>query len=489
MSKANRNTIYLFFILIGTILGSIQPPSSHLPLGGLFSISLLTFGKLFRKQWLLTTSFCLLSLLIGHGYTSLWRQNHPNFHSSETATSFTGRVTTDPDIRATKTFLTINPQLNPSTSSKLLLKADRYPIYQHGDVLEIKGIIVQPEPFNGFNYPLYLERFQIKGIIERPEYIKQLGTSSGNFFISQLYLLKQRITAHINRSIPDPESALLGGILLGAKRAIPETIQDALKVTGTSHIIAISGANITILLNLIIQILPITKRIQQFLLITLIGLFITLLTGASASVLRGALVASLGSYLKLRSRPIKPTSFFLSSMLLLVLTNPLLLTADPGFQLSFAAFGGLMYFGKPLNNLLQRIRFLSSLPSPIQSSLAETAAANLGTLPLSFHLFGQLSLMSLIVNPLILWLLPAITFLGLLLISIGWVPLLTKLIALPLWLFLHLILSTVQLFSLTNFGLLQYQPNWTMTILISIPFYFLLFRYLKPLKILDVQTY
>ncbi len=397
----------------------------------------------------------------GYGYTSLWRSRQA-VTVQERKVEFSGTIVEPPDIRSQAIFLTVasheaigtDPRGRP-VSGRVLIHADRYPTWQYGDRLNVRGVLSKPEAINGFNYPLYLERYGVYGIIQRPTWLGKIGSGSGNRQLALLYGFGRSLEHSIQQTLPEPESSFLAGVLLGSKRAIPSYIQDQLRQTGTSHIIAISGANITILLDLLLRLLPVSSTRAKLLATVSIALFISLLTGASASVVRGATVACLGVYLRFRSRRAWTAPLITGCMLVMLLSNPLLLVADPGFQLSFAAFAGLSYFGSPLSAFLERAVFVRRLPEVIRASLAETTAATLGTAPISLLLFRQLSLLGLIVNPLILWLLPSATFLGLLSLPLARLPPLRLLVGLPLWLILHSILATIASFSRLRFGVIR----------------------------------
>jgi competence protein ComEC len=409
----------------------------------------------------------LIVLSIGWIWTNYWRLAHQPKFTFNTFQTFSGTIVDRPDIRQNKILLTFQPDNQPG---RIQLSLNRYPIYSYGDRLSLYGRLTQPEPFQNFNYPLYLERFQIYGQISYPSRIKKLASNQASPILKSLYQFSQTIENNIQQKIPEPEASFLNGILLGNKRAIPQNIQTDLKNTGTTHIIAISGANITILLRIIIQLLPIYRRRQQFFLVFIIASLITIITGASASVLRGASVAIFSSFLKLYSRQNRPTPLILCTGTILILGNPLLLVADSGFQLSFAAFSGLAYLGEPITINLERNSFLQKWPLIIKSSLSETLAATIGTLPLSFILFGQLSLLGLLVNPLILWLLPFITLLGLGICLFSFLPLignlLTNLLATPLWLALHLVLRIIANFANLDLGVIHWQAGWSFALIV-----------------------
>lgn len=455
MSTIRTTSLSLASFLIGIGIGAFYTPA-YLFMVGLVMRLVFRKGATFRLF-----STCLLLLALGGYYTVLWRATHKTTFYLEKSATFVGIVTEAPDIRKDKILLTITPKgrnpllKNGSRHGRILVSADRYPLWKYGDELEVTGSISSPDVFNGFNYPLYLERFQVYGTIPRPKSLHLLRHNQGNWLVAQLYTVRGSLERSIQDTIPEPESSFLGGILLGSKRAIPETIQASLKQTGTSHIIAISGANITILLTLLLSLLPLYTLRSQFITTVAIGLFVTVLTGASASVIRGAVVASWGRYLRVKQRRAWPTPFLLSSMVLILVSNPLMLVADPGFQLSFAAFAGLAYLGQPIDSRLEKVRAFTRLPSIVRSSLSETTAATIGTAPLSLWLFHQLSLLGLLVNPLILWLLPPITSLGLCILVAKPLPLLISLIKLPLWVLLHTVLLIIDFFSKTNIGIIK----------------------------------
>jgi competence protein ComEC len=447
-------TLFLLGIFLASTVLSYPRPFTLLTAAG---ITFLSAFKTASAQFLrLIAAFC-----IGFLYMQFWRASHYLEYPAQISTS--GIVIAMPDVRQDKTFLTIEPDQaigkglhKQPKKGALLVKAGRYPPFQYGDTVTLSGEVVKPEAFSGFDYPLFLERVGVYGIMNQPKiFLKSPAHFSP---LGSMYSLGAAIETKIQTYISEPESSFLGGILLGSKRAIPTDVQDALKATGTSHIIAISGANITILLTIFLQFLPLYERRQQFIATLLIALFITVLTGAPASVIRGAYVAIIAQYIRMRGRRAWASPLILFSMALILLNNPLLLRADPGFQLSFAAYAGLAYLGTPIKTYCEKIKFFLKLPEVMRSSFSETLAASLGTAPLSFILFGQLSLLGLIVNPLVLWLLPLTTLIGLIFATTSWVHLLGFLISLPLWLLLHTMLAIIQWFSRFSFAVIHWKP-------------------------------
>ena len=436
---------FIDFVMICFLLGIFIASKYSFTLSYLlWIIPLILFSLRHRYPRLQQVSLLVVALLLGNTYTSSWRRHRKVEEFKMEKKSYIGVISQPPDIRPTQTLLTV---LLAENNKQILLFTDQYPERAYGDQISFEGVIEKPEKIEDFDYPLYLEKNQVYGLAKKPKKLKLLERNRGSTILSLLYKIRTSAENKINSILPEPTSSFLSGILLGSKRSIPQEIQDNLKITGTTHIVAISGANITILLSLLESILPIYKKSQKFVVITFIAIFITLLTGASASVVRGAVIAILGSFLALFSRRAWPTPFILFSMSIMLLNNPLLLVADPGFQLSFGAFAGLTYLSPLIEKVLDKIKALAKAPPIIVSSFVETLAASLGTFPITLFTFGQASFLGLIVNPLILWLLPSITVLGLTILLLGWIPIIPFIIQMPLWFLLHSVLKIVEVFS------------------------------------------
>ena len=444
MTTSHRATSSLFLFICGIIPASFAIPRTFTSLSAILLFLVYVLCLRFPQA---LVPLVIASFLTGFAYCTIWRSHAfttfpAQFHTTHAV------IVEPPDIRAGSILLTILPQ---GVHGRVLLITDRYPIWHYGDEISFDGSSKAPEVFNGFNYPLYLERFGIYTTVPKPTHLHLLAHNRGSPILASLYILRGYWENTIQHTVPEPESSFLAGILLGSKRTIPGYIQDALRQTGTSHIIAISGANITIVLGLLLQILPSGTPQKRFNWTISVAIFITILTGASASVLRGAIVAIVGAYLRLRSRQARATPLILVCATILLFNNPLLLTADPGFQLSFAAFAGLAYLSKPIHTLVGKWH----LPQAIKGAFVETTAATLGTSILSLHTFGQLSLIGLVVNPLVLWPLPFVTILGLVLIACGWIPGISLFLRLPLWILLHGMLAIIQYFSRLPFGVIH----------------------------------
>ncbi|PIX98975.1 DNA internalization-related competence protein ComEC/Rec2, partial [bacterium (Candidatus Howlettbacteria) CG_4_10_14_3_um_filter_37_10] len=137
------------------------------------------------------------------------------------------------------------------------------PEYQYGDELEISGKLKTPIVFEDFNYKEFLDKDDIYSVCYKPE-IRLVSSDNGNFIYRNLFNFKNKLKKIIARILPEPESSFLSALLLGIKGSIPKDILDNFSKTGISHIIAISGLHITILLGVISCLLSSVSRKNSF---------------------------------------------------------------------------------------------------------------------------------------------------------------------------------------------------------------------------------
>ncbi len=360
--------------------------------------------------------------------------------------TLTVKVVTETDIRVDRQLLTVSPfdhSTNKYFSQKILITAPLYPSYQYGDILQLAGKLKQPAVFSDFDYAAYLERFGIVAVVYYPA-IKYIGREEN--ILSKLLLVKNNLIDRVNRLLPEPEAAFLNGLLWGAKRSIPATVLKQFNLTGTTHIVALSGYNITVLGLIVFFIAPwfgIHRKFAFWLVVIMVVIFI-FLTGYSASVVRAGImgIAVLVAYRW--GGGVKPAILLLASAAIMCAVNPYILILDVGFQLSFLATIGLIYLVPWLE------KFLHFLPYKlgIKESVLATTAAMIMTTPLIVYQFGRLSLVSLLVNVLILFVIPLVMAGGFLAVIISYIiqPL-GQLIAWLTYLGLHYIIVITEFFS------------------------------------------
>jgi competence protein ComEC len=192
------------------------------------------------------------------------------------------------------------------------------------------------------------------------------------------------------------------GYLLGQRRALPADLAAALVVTGLTHVVVASGYNLTILVRLARRLFVNVSKYLATLSSVMMILGFMAVTGASPSMTRAGLVSGLSLAAWYYGRRFHPLVLLPFAAAVTVLIDTTYAWNDLGWQLSFAAFAGVMV----LAPLLQRYFFGDKKPGIIRQILGETISASIMTLPILILAFGQFSNVALMTNLLILPLVP-----------------------------------------------------------------------------------
>jgi len=176
---------------------------------------------------------------------------------------------------------------------KALVTMPRWNQWQYGDQLLFIGSPLTPAIFPDFSYKEYLARQGVQSVIYYPLNVQKVGVKEGVGFRRWLINFREHARRMIFSLMPQPESALLSGILLGMDNDIPASLKSAYRDTGTSHIIAISGFNMTLIATLLILMFSrLFRRYWGVLAAIIIIAVYTLLVDGSSAVTRAAIMAS-----------------------------------------------------------------------------------------------------------------------------------------------------------------------------------------------------
>jgi competence protein ComEC len=312
-----------------------------------------------------------------------------------------------------------------------LVRADRFATFTYGDRVEAVGILETPPEFQDFSYRDYLARQGIFSLMSNAS-VTTLATREGNPVVQVLFDLRQHALETLYAIFPDPEASLLAGILLGIESGISSEVREAFNDTSTTHIIAISGFNITILAALVISVTgrALGMRRGAVAAAVVIGLY-TILVGADAAVVRAAIMGGLVLFARYLGRASLALASLAAAAIVMTLTNPFVLW-DVGFQLSFAATLGLVLYAEPIKDWFVQTasRWMATaqaqrFSAPVGEFILFTLAAQITTLPLTAYYFQRLSLVSFITNPIVLPAQPPLMILGGLAMLAGmvWLPL------------------------------------------------------------------
>ncbi len=319
----------------------------------------------------------------------------------------------------------------------VLVQGERFWAVGYGDRLVLRGKLVRPQSGGTFSYRDYLARHGICALLQRAQVVERLPGQGGFWGARLLYGVRSWARQRLEGLLPEPQASLLVGILLGTRAGIPSEVQEAFSRSGTSHILAISGWNITIVAGFLAaagRFLP--RRLSPFLAASGILLY-TLFVGAGAAVLRAAFMGLLYVLAREVGRPGHGPTALMAAAWAMTLWDPLLLW-DTSFQLSFSATMGMLVFVPIwMESLARWPRFLAE-------SLAATLASQLLTWPLMALYFRQFSLVVPLANLLACPALSPLMLLGTLTLLLATLPGLGTILQGLTWLVASYMLGVVE---------------------------------------------
>ncbi|MBU1179003.1 ComEC family competence protein [Patescibacteria group bacterium] len=479
--------IFIIFFAVGAFAGSFFVPSKSYVSGlpfclGLFFIFLALFLLALRS---LGGAGVLVIVLLGLGAGLCWyafRAAPPDVSVLEKQVGqrivLKGIIDDEPDERENYIGLAVKTE----GGAKILVLARHYPIFKYGDEVETVGVLQKPSNFSDFDYRAYLAKDNIYFEMFYPE-VKLVSSGRGWSVQEKLFLLKEKFLENISRVIPEPQSALLGGLTFGAKRSMPEDLLEDFRRTGIIHIVVLSGYNVTIIADAIMRVFSFLPSFMGIGLGALGIIGFALMAGASATVVRASLMALLVLLARATGRIYEITIALFAAGFLMVLHNPKIIRFDSSFQLSFLATMALIYLAPMME---KRFKFLPK-KFQIRAIIAATASTQIFVLPLILYKMGLFSTVALPVNLLVLFFIPATMFFGFLTAATGFTSIIlgtsiSYFLSLPFAWITHLLLSyelkIVELFSALPFASFNIPnfPLWLMLLVYGV-YTILIFRF------------
>lgn len=336
------------------------------------------------------------------------------------------------------------------SDSKAIMWVPNYPEYTYGDLLLVSGYINNPKNFispdsgKQFDYISYLKKDQIFYEI-KPIKISYIQSEQGNIIKHYLFKIKHAFLSRIKSIIPSSEASLLGGLLLGAKEDMGKDLLDDFRITGVIHIVVLSGYNLTLVADFFMKIFAFFGLAFSSLFGSLAIVLFALMTGASATIIRASLMALLVIFARATGRTSETTRALFLAGFLMLLFNPMLLAYDPSFQLSFLATLGLLLLSPKIEEKLQ---FVPKKLVDIRGILAATLSTQFFVFPLILYMMGEISVISPVVNVLILIFVPFVMFFGLVFVLMSYISItLASAIAFLVYIFLAYDLFLVEFFA------------------------------------------
>ncbi len=407
----------LFWLCISFVAGVLAESVIKIPQNFLWAFLFLNFLLIIifsfaKKDFITVLGFCFLMFLVGVLRMQISEFNATNNNlkkqNGQGEVVFQGVISAEPDIR--DSYQKLKVKIEDST---VLVTIGRYPEYNYLDQIELTGKLEEPSETDDFSYKNYLMKDHIYSVMYFPavEVVsKEHKYTVFSYLYEKIIALKQKIRQGIQKTFLEPESSVLEGMILGDNGAMSQDLKDKLNITGLRHVISVSGTHVVIFGGIVMSLLLFCGfwRQQAFYVAIFFIFAYVVMTGLPASGIRAGIMG--GIYLlaqKIGRQNAGARSITMAGALMLLI-NPMLLFYDVGFQLSFLAALGLVYFEPVIRTffkfLLKRFFRVKAKEKPenLLSIISTTTAAQIFTLPIMVFNFGSVSWVSPITNILVL---------------------------------------------------------------------------------------
>jgi competence protein ComEC len=300
------------------------------------------------------------------------------------------------------------------------MKVDLYPKYSFGDIISFSGRLSPPYNFRSedgrtFNYRGFLAKDGIYSEIRSAKVVLidkdslpnsdtryDLTHNISQYITGTLFEIKRGFVNNLNKVLGEPHSALAAGLVVGEKAALGKDLLDDFRKVGLIHIIVLSGFNITIVADALRRILSIFPRKLAIIFGGMGMILFCIMVGGGATVIRSCLMGSLALFADLSRRDYNVLRALSFAGLLMVIQNPSIIIFDPSFQLSFLATLGLIILASPIE------RFLPFITDKfgIRGIVASTFATQIFVSPFILYMTGDISIVGVLVNIIVLPIIP-----------------------------------------------------------------------------------
>ena len=462
--------VLVFGVFVGTLLDLLALPLF------LAAASFVPATLFLRKHHRVIVVFLLAALLVGMARGSISHDSGPPEHlqtlAGPTPVEVSGVIDDYPEPRGGMTqfrFSIDGHRTGPAwaNSSGLLLVRAKPPIamiedrsppfFRYGDSLVLKGTLTEPPVLEEFDWRDHLAREDIHFLMFRPE-VELTGYGRGSPLLGGLYRVREEMAESLDRSLPEPRASLAQALLLGIRGGLPSELRDDLARTGTTHLIAISGLHVGILVGMVSlgSAGLLGRRRHLYVVIPLLFVWAyAVLTGFSPPVARAAIMASLYLWAMFLGRQRSGLSSMSAAAALMVVVDPGLLR-EVSFQLSFLAMTGLLLLGPWFRAVGLRLvarywepeGFSGGILKFFIEASAISLAAILATLPVVAVNFHYLSPVGLPATVLILPVLPLVLVSTLAVAIVGMVSgVAGEVLAWVAWPWLSWMTSLIRIFS------------------------------------------
>lgn len=462
MRNARYNTLFLYSGVFSFLLGVCVRSFIYIPF--FVSLGVIVFAFIFlfvfhsrHVQLAVLISVSILASALGilrFDYQQLRNADVFSVIQTGETSIFSVRVVSDPEYQSSRQRFVV--ETLEGETYKILVSSDRYPSVVFGDVLTLQGKLRFPENFEtdtgrNFDYISYLAKDEIYVTMSFARILERIPPDRKGLRRS-LFEFKHSFVESFERVIPHPESALLSGILLGVRASLGDELEQDFIDTGTIHIVVLSGYNVTVVSEAIVRSLQsFLPRVASIALGGVGIILFAIITGATTTTVRASIMGLLGLFARLTRRNYEISRILLLAAFVMVLHNPFVLVFDISFQLSFLATLGLIWISPLIEewNISKRM----SQRFGIRQIFASTLATQIAVLPYLMYRIGALSIISPVVNMLVLPIIPFAMGVGAL---VGFIEMIVSLGSSPVswisFLSLHYVIVIVEFFAQFSFS-------------------------------------
>lgn len=320
-------------------------------------------------------------------------------------TTFNVLVSDEPQPSEKALILTVDAM--PPLEGGIKIIAPPESDFSYGELLEVSGVIEPPDDGSG-------------GALMFTPTITVLAEHRGFWLREAMINLKLAILQKFREVLPEDQAALLGGIAFGSKVSFKQELKDAMALSGTTHLIAVSGYNITIVIVAAGDLVGrfFSRRTTFFAAVIALVLFM-FMVGAQASAVRAAIMGFLALVARQIGEEFSMRNAITFTAAFMALLDPSVLTGNLSFILSFLSLAGIVYLGPRLQRLFHYDG--NGGIFDWKGNAMTTLSAQLAVMPVLINSFGRFSMMAIFANILILSTVPLTMFFGLLLGLFGFV--------------------------------------------------------------------
>ncbi len=289
-------------------------------------------------------------------------------------------------------------QFQTFKDGNLTIQTYSQPQFFYGDRLKISGIV------SGKRFTSQDNREVQYLVVSFPKIEK---VKDSNIFINTASFIRSRVEKSFFSTLPHNEAALLFGIVFGGSSAFDVELYKAFKSSGVLHVVAASGMNITMFAGFLLLGLGLFLKRQVALTISILGIFYyALISGLQPSILRAAIMSSIAFSAGISGRQsLGFFTLFITAWVMIFLRPDNLF--DVGFLLSVSSTSGILFI-KPLFDRLEFIKRTEAFSADITT----TISSQLASIPILAMFFSSYSVISILVNALVLWTIPILMVVG-----------------------------------------------------------------------------